>query len=204
MSKDVLIGPECIKGRVRAHRVFENRAECYEDWQPRTIFRPNLVTFEWGALVGRGMTVGGLQYRVGGMYLEFANPITQGAIVSPPNMDRTRDIEYYNCLAGADYLRVPLTASQFLSSDATRFPKGNQPIFFARSSGLYGVGPAHLPFGYEHNSTIYGASLVAFVDPTDATQDLILSSFYFSTIPNEQQPKLSTSQVGLEWELTLE
>jgi hypothetical protein len=39
------------------------------------------------------------------------------------------------------------------------------------------------------------------VDPTDATQDKLFSCFYFD--PANQQPKLATSQVGIEWEVTL-
>ena len=76
----------------------------------------------------------------------------------------------------------------------------NELVFFARSSGTTGVhGKA---FSYAANSVIFGASLVAYVDATDASQDLLFSSFYFD--PADQQQKLATSQVGLEWDLTLE
>ena len=57
-------------------------------------------------------------------------------------------------------------------------------------------------FSSDDDSVIFGASLVAFVDDTDATQDLLLSSIYFATA--DQQAKLSTSQIGIEWELTLQ
>jgi hypothetical protein len=43
---------------------------------------------------------------------------------------------------------------------------------------------------------------VAFIDATDATRDLLFSSFYFAA--EDQQQKLATSQVGIEWVLTLE
>ena len=43
---------------------------------------------------------------------------------------------------------------------------------------------------------------MAFIDATDATQDLLFSSFYFDVA--DQQQKLNTSQVGIEWELTLQ
>ena len=92
-----------------------------------------------------------------------------------------------------------MTAHTLGSSDDVVFPKGNQPVFFARSQGTEGVHGK--TFGYGSNSVIFGASLVAFVDSTDATRDLILSTFYFAA--DDQQPKLATSQIGLEWELTL-
>jgi hypothetical protein len=75
----------------------------------------------------------------------------------------------------------------------------NQLVFFARSSGMTGVHGKS--FSYASNSVVFGASLVAFVDATDATQDLLYSSIYFAT--EDQQQKLATSQIGLEWPITL-
>ena len=42
---------------------------------------------------------------------------------------------------------------------------------------------------------------VAFVDDEDHTRDIVLSRFYVSAA--KQQVKLSTSQIGFEWRLTL-
>jgi hypothetical protein len=110
-------------------------------------------------------------------------------------------VSYYQNLSGTqDYLRVPLISGITSSSDDTLFPNHNVATFFARSDGTSG---AHsVDFGDTYNSTVYGAALVAFVDPDDATQDFILSSFYFDAA--DQQIKLASSQIGLEWELTLQ
>jgi hypothetical protein len=183
-------------GRVRAYNILppytDSVWECVTDWFP------NLVAYEWASIVGNLLNGTGLNYRIGGMYLEFDNG---GSPVTPPAFDRTRDVSYYNGLSGSrDYLRVGLTAAQLTSSDETLFPNGNKCTFFARSQGIQGVHGT--TFSNGAGSIVFGASLVAYVDDTDATQDLILSSMYFDTA--SQQEKLATSQIGLEWELTLQ
>ena len=212
---DVIHPSDRIKGRVRAYNVTDvfgfggplhgprGVIPRNQRWNPTTDWQKNDVVYEWGAIVGRCLTLGTLNYRIAGLYLEFENTASPGDPVTVPTLDRTRDIEYYNNLSGSavrDYLRVPLTAHTFGTSDVDLFPKGNQPVFFARTQGVEGVhGKA---FANANNSTVFGGSLVAFVDNGDPTQDLIFSSFYFEVA--EQQPKLTTSQVGIEWELTLE
>jgi len=183
-------------GRVRAYDV----PPPYPDavWERKTDWSPNDVVYEWAAIVGNLLNGTGLNYRIGGMYLEFNNG---GSPVTPPAFDRTRDVSYYNGLSGSrDYLRVGLTAAQLTSSDETLFPNGNICTFFSRSQGIQGVHGTTFSNGV--GSIVFGASLVAYVDDTDATQDLILSSMYFDTA--SQQEKLATSQIGLEWELTLQ
>ena len=185
-------------GRVRAYNV----PPPYTDsiWERKTDWVPNLVVYEWASIVGNLLNGTGLNYRIGGMFLEFDN---SGGVITPPAFDRTRDISYYTNLSSSgtrDYLRVPLTSAQLTSSDATLFPSGNKCTFFSRSQGIQGVHGKNFSSG--DSSVIFGASLVAYVDSTDSTQDLILSSMYFETA--DQQAKLSTSQVGLEWELTLQ
>ena len=200
MQNDTIRGNNEIFGRVRLH---DASSSDHKLWTPKNRFSKNQVLYEWGAIAGRLLRSGGLQYRIAGMYLEFENVPSPGDPVSVPTYGRTRDVEYYNNLAGSsvrDYLRISMTVSTFESSDVDLYPKGNQPTFFARSQGLVGVHGK--TFSDSVNSTIFGAALVAFVDDTDATQDLILSAFYFDIA--DQQPKLSTSQVGLEWELTLQ
>jgi hypothetical protein len=93
---------------------------------------------------------------------------------------------------------VPLTASSVQSTGSGL--TNNELLFFARSSGLTGVHGKD--FSYAANSVVFGASLVAFIDSTDATQDILFSSFYFNLA--DQQQKLASSQVGLEWQLTLQ
>lgn len=186
------IGTNSVVGRVRAHRVTD------EIWTPTTELNPNLVLYQWGEIVGKLLTTGDAKYRIGGMYLEFENVASPSDPVSVPTFGRDRTIQYYDDLSGSavrDYLRVPLTATTYTD-------EAEQTIlnFFARSSGTTGVHGK--TFSDTVNSTIFGASLVAFVDSTDATQDLLLSSYYFAVA--DQQQKLSTSQVGLEWQLALQ
>jgi hypothetical protein len=183
-------------GRVRAYSI----PAPYTDspWELMTDWSTNLVVYEWASIVGNLLNGTGLNYRIGGMYLEFDN---DGSPVTPPSFDRTRNVGYYNDLTGnRDYLRVGLTSALLTSSDATLFPGGNKCTFFSRSQGTQGVHST--AFSNAAGSIIFGASLVAYVDDTDSTQDLILSSMYFDS--GDQQEKLSTSQIGLEWELTLQ
>jgi len=169
-------------------------------WSPITEWNSNLVLYGWSTIAGHLFNGSGVNYSIGGMYLEFEN---NAGTVSAPTFDRSRTISYYNNLSGSavrDYLRVALTSTQLLSSDSSLYPGGNQCVFFSRSSGLSGVHGRDFTNG--DNSKVFGASLVAYVDDTDATQDLLLSSIYFDAA--DQQEKLSTSQIGIEWELTLQ
>lgn len=197
------ISPDKVIGKVRAHRVCAagTWSSNTEMWTPSTYLKPNTVLYQWATVTAKLLTAGQANYRIAGMYLEFENVASPGDTVSVPTFDRTRTVEYYDNLADSatkDYLRVPLTASQILSNGVGL--DQNQMVFFARSSGILGVHGK--PFSDAANSVIFGASLVAFVDNNDATQDLLFSSFYFDVA--DQQPKLATSQVGIEWELTLQ
>lgn len=184
-----------IRGRVRPHVVQG------EIWTPTRDFRHNMVLYQWATLASKLLTLGESSYRIAGMYLEFENTANPGDPVTVPVFDRTRTVDYYNSLSGSsdrDYLRVPLTASQLFS--AGEGLTDNQMVFFARSQGVVGVHGK--PFSFAANSVVFGGSLVAYVDATDETRDLLFSSFYFDEA--DQQQKLSTSQIGIEWELTLE
>lgn len=207
------ISPNTVVGKVRAHSVCTSgvslpsaasstlKLVSNELWTPRTELKRNIVLYQWATVTAKLLTTGQANYRVAGMYLEFENVASPGDTVSVPTFDRTRSVEYYDNLADSatkDYLRVPLTATQLLSEGAGL--SQNQIVFFARSSGTLGVHGKS--FSDASNSVIFGASLVAFVDNNDATQDLLFSSFYFDVA--DQQPKLATSQVGIEWELTLQ
>lgn len=160
----------------------------------------NLVVYEFATISANLVAGSGINYRVGGMYLEFENVASPGDTVTVPTFDRSRNVSYYNNLSSSpdrDYLRVDLSSATVSSSDTTDFPKGNSVLFSARSAGLVGVHGK--TFSDSANSVIYGAALVSFVDGNDATQDLIYSAAYFSTAT--QQAKLASSQVGIEWEL---
>lgn len=173
-------------------------------WERMTDWVKNQVLYEWGALVGNLLLRKGLNYGIAGMYIEFENVTNPGDPVTPPTLTRNADegVSYYNELIASttrDYLRVPLIAGALNSTDDTKFPKGNAPTFFCQTSGVVGVHGK--PFGDTYNSTVYGGALVAFVDNSDYTQDLVLSRFYLDA--DKQQIKLPTSQVGVEWELKL-
>lgn len=196
-------------GKVRAYHVFPQACNAIktgidfdgEIWRPVTQLKQNTVLYQWTEIASKLLANGTSSYRISGMYLEFENVASPGTAVTVPTFDRTRTVDYYNELAGSstrDYLRVSLTGVQTLSEGDGL--TNNKLLFFARSSGTSGVHGK--PFSDANNSVIFGASLAAFPDNNDATQDLLFSSFYFSVA--EQQPKLATSQVGVEWELTLQ
>ena len=190
-----LNGGENISGKVRAYNVTD------DNWTAITEYKNNLVLYQWAEIASKLLTIGDGRFRIGGLYLEFENTASPGDPVALPSFDRTRTVDYYNNLSGSavkDYLRVPLTASPVASAGTGL--TNNQITFFARSGGVAGVHGK--PFSYAANSVIIGASLVAFVDTTDATRDLLFSSFYFAA--EDQQQKLATSQVGIEWVLTLQ
>lgn len=174
-------------------------------WRQLTDWTHNTILYEWGSIVGNLLLGKGLPYRIGGMYIEFENTASPDDPVAVPSFDRgpNSGIDYYNDLglsSDRDYLRVPLIAGILNSTDATNFPKGNAPTFFAQTQGITGVHGK--PFSDANNSKVFGGALVAFLDQADATQDLVLARFYKD--PSEQQAKLPTSQVGVEWEVDLE
>ena len=188
-----------VSGRVRAYTV-EDLIATELIWKPVTAFKHNLIVYQWATIVAKLLTSGDSRYRISGMYLEFENTDNPGDPVSPPVFDRTRDVNYYNSLAlssNRDYLRVPVTAAE-LSSEGNGLIN-NKMSYFARSSGSVGVHGKS--FSAAANSVVFGGSLVAIVDDTDATQDLIYSSWYYD--PADQQQKLPSSQIGIEWETTL-
>ncbi len=172
-------------------------------WSPKTEFAHNDFIYEWGAILSQLLLRRGLNYGVGGMYLEFENTGSPGDPVTVPTFTRDADegVNYYNGLylsADRDYLRVPVISGQLSSSDTTKYPVGNRSTFFAQSSGVEGVHGK--PFSAASNSTCFGGALVAFVDEADPTRDLVLSRFYLEEA--KQQVKLDNSQVGYEWRVT--
>ena len=220
MPKDIIDPAKYIRGDVRLHHVFpmgrtmgkstwDIQPRPYGEpgfnfWSRRTEWEPNALLYEWGAIFARLLMRTGLQYGIGGMYIEFENTASPGDPVSAPTFTRGADegVAYYNSLSGSgdrDYLRVPLVSASLDSTNEDNFPNGNRPTFFAQTSGTEGVHGK--PFSDASNSTVFGGALVAFVDDEDHTRDLVLSRFYVTT--DKQQVKLSTSQVGFEWRLTL-
>ena len=192
-----VVGCSRVHGRVRAHRVSADGT-----WlNPLTGYSKNLILYQWAELTAKLLSTGDSRYRISGMYLEFQNVANPGDTVSAPSFGRDRNIQYYNDLSTSsdtDYLRVPLTAVN-LQSEGVGL-SNNQMVYFARSAGLAGVHGK--PFSFSSNSVIYGLSLVAMPDAADATQDLLFSSFYFESA--DQQQKLESSQIGLEWTITLQ
>jgi hypothetical protein len=193
------ISRELVADRMARHELF-----LPPGWDRLSSWVSNDVLYEWGAIVGRLMTEGLRNYRIGGMYFEFMNVADPDDAVTPPGFTRDagEGVDYFDGLADdpdRDYLRVPLTAARLDISNEENFPKGNMPVFFAQTTGVTGVhGKA---FSDANNSKVYGGALVAFVDKDDATQDLVFSRFYLPT--DEQQVKLPTSQIGFEWEISL-
>lgn len=171
--------------------------------EPVTGWQHNDILYNWATIAGTLLTAGNPQYRIAGMYLEYKNVASPSDAVAVPAFDRSGGISYYNGLAmtpDTDFLRVPLVAATLTSTSDSLFPGGNLMTFFAQSQGV--TGAAGKPFGASHNSKIYGGALVAIPVLADRTQDLIFSRFYLTS--GFQQVKLATSQIGLEWAITLE
>ena len=162
----------------------------------------NDMLYEWGAIIQnllRG-SPDGKAYNIGGMYIEFDN---SGATVSPPpSVARSDSLNYYNDLnsndANQDYLRIPLVATEEATSDAVLYPKNNIARFIAQTAGTIGVHGNTYSDG--SNSRVYGGALVAFLDETDAAQDILLSRFYFAEANQVLKP--AGSQVGITWSET--
>lgn len=199
MPSELILPANYMRGEVRLHNV-----QADEIWTPLSEFSHNDFLYEWGAIFANLLLRKGLNYGIGGMYIEFENTGSPGDPVSAPTFSRDPDegVEYYNELAFSadrDYLRVPLVSGSLDSTDAAKFPRGNRPSFFAQTTGVAGVhGKA---FSDVANSTVFGGALVAFVDDADATRDIVLSRYYVDV--EKQQVKLSTSQIGFEWRLIL-
>ncbi len=222
MPSELIHPASYAKGEVRLHSVFPvgrstgkstwqmhpcppGEPQGFNHWSQRTDWQPNQFLYEWGTIFANMLLRRGANFGIGGMYLEFENTGSPGDPVSPP--DFTRDpqegVNYYNGLsdsADRDYLRVPLVAGTLASSELAKFPYGNQPSFFAQTSGTAGVHGK--PFSDANNSTVFGGALVSFLDETDYTRDLVLSRFYVTV--EKQMVKLPTSQIGFEWRLTFQ
>lgn len=177
-------------------------------WLPGTYvwrgeFGANLVMYDWATIVAENLRnePTGKNYSIAGMYLEFEN--NAGAPVSPPSFGREDGKSYYDSLSTSsnrDYLRVSLAGAILDSTDATKFPGGNRLQFIAQSSGVAGVHGK--TFSDTVSSRVFGGALVAMPDPSDDTQDLVFSRFYFSNA-SEQLIKEAGSEITLTWPIEL-
>ena len=163
-------------------------------------FTNNVIMKDWATVFANFATSGDSRFRITAMYLEFMNVPTAGEAVAVPAFGPDEGIEYFDSLASdpsRDYLRVFLSGSSVDTSDPDMWPSGNITRFFGMTSGSNGVHGK--PFSDVNNSTVYGGALVVVRDVADATQDLIVSRIYFDDA--EQQVKLATSQIGMDWEI---
>ncbi len=165
-------------------------------------WKGNLVLYDWATITAR-LLRGESAYKLGALYIEFANVASPGDPVSEPTYDRGSPAAYYAGLSSdpaKDYLRVPLYATGLESSDESLFPGGNLLRIYARTSGVVGVHGKGFSSG--DNSTVFGAALVATPEFADAEQDLVFSRWYAEE--SEQRLKEANGQIAVEWELTLE
>ena len=197
-----IIGNAMCQGFVRAWRIPDTLLGRPGRLKyPTTKWRPNDVLFGWAGTTAKLLTQGLTKFRISGMYLEYEN--NGGAPVTPPAFDRSGGLSYYQGLslsATRDYIRVPVTAATLESSDEVQFPDGNVMTFFAQTRGIEGVHGK--PFSDSVDSRVFGGGLIAIVEEADDTQDIVFSRFYFDAA--DQQIKLPSSQIGLEWEITLQ
>lgn len=190
-------GPNKVRGRVSgSYRLPTGLVIPVTGWQS------NLVMYDWGVLASALLRNfdNGKPFYINGMLLEFDN---SGAPVDPtPSYDRDETVEYYLGLTGTqDFLRVPMIATAGSTSEDHDYSGNNVATFIASSEGAVGqrlVSP--LTFSDVENSRIIGGALVAQQVPGDITQDIIFSRFYFEA--DNQIPKIASSQIQLNWELT--
>jgi hypothetical protein len=197
---ETIMPEELARGAARLWRIPEKPGAVKI---PLTAWVKNLVLFGWAGPAARLLAEGLSNYRISGMYLEYENVADPDDPVTVPTFDRTGGLEYYTSLAASpdrDYLRVALTAATVESTDEAKFPDGNLMTFFAQSQGV--VGANGKTFSDSVNSKVFGGALVAIRAQADAAQDIIFSRFYFPTA--DQQVKLPTSQIGLEWQIELQ
>jgi hypothetical protein len=142
-----------------------------------------------------------MNYRIGALYIEYEN--NGGAVVTPPAFARSDDVAaYYESLgehADRDYLRVPIIARTTTQADGFPFP--NILTVTARTSGS--VGQHGKPFSAAVQSRVYGGAAIAMPDESDATQDRVLSRFYFDEATS-QLVKILGSEIGYDWRFTTE
>lgn len=185
-------GQNYVRGQVRACQVLDNDTWAFEHKR-----KHNLVLLDWGKIVVNLLGKAAPEYRISGMYLEYQNVATPSSEATGGALLRTRTVDYYSGLAvmnaggDRDFLRVPITSFSAEDTDDAKL------TFNARSRGVEGV--LGTPFGAAYNSKIFGGALVAMPDAEDYTRDLIFSSFYLEI--TEQQLKLTTGEIGIEWEL---
>lgn len=173
---------------------------CPAGWNCVSAWLKNAVLYDYAFIVIQNLLRKGLNYGIGGMYIEFENVASPGDTVAAPDFTRGpgEGIDYYNGLADSsvrDYLRVPLTAGSISSSDETLFPLGNIATFFAQTAGTTGVHGK--PWSAAANSVAFGAALVAFVDDEDVTQDIVYARAYLDA--SKQPAKQDPFQVGIQW-----
>jgi hypothetical protein len=169
-------------------------------WTPLGDPLKNLVMFDWAVLAAKQVTVGGPQFRINAMYIEYQNVASPGNTVTPPALARGAGITYYNSLSGSsntDFLRLPMTAvsTRLLNNS---YSGDNIASFYAMTQGVTGIHGRS--FSDSANSKIYSAALVCMQDELDRTKDLIVCRWNFPA--GQQQLKLPSSQYGLKWELT--
>ena len=157
----------------------------------------NLLTYDWATAAAALFAGTPGNYHVGGMFLEYENVENPGDEVTPPTLDRTRNIDYYVSLGSSpsrDFLRVGLAGKAVSTTDDLNY-KGNSITYLGRSSGVRGVHGKD--FSDTANSRVFGVSLVAFVDPGDFTKDIVLASAYLSG--SSQMEKTPGGQIIAEY-----
>lgn len=210
-------GRTAVRGRIRFYSVLPAKANNWARnttingsklpglWTPKTEFKKNAVMYDWATIAGILLQTGNSAYKINGMYLEYQNVANAADPVTPPVFDRSDGVDYYNALSSSpdiDYVRVPVVAATLTSTDETLFPLGNLLSFFAQSQAATTTGVHGKDFSDTGISKIFGGALVAIPDVNDRTKDLVFSRFYVETA--EQQAKLATSQIGLEWSIELQ
>lgn len=171
-------------------------------WEAKTGWNHNDILYTWAGLVQRALrnVKDGTPYYINGAYIEFDN---SGDPVDPlPTVSRADGLSYYDSLpVTRDFLRVPITATNELSTDEDLYPEGNVATFFVQTAGTLGFKQG-LTFSDAAGSIVYGAALVAIRDQGDQSRDIIFNRLYLPA--DEQLPKLLGKQISLQMRLQFE
>ena len=178
------------------------------DDQPDQIrWTHNAALASWGYAAAQALSLGGWQWRLRKIYIEFENVLAPNNAVSVPTVDPhnpTHALTYYTNLSSSstrDYIRADLLGTPLLAAAPgyTSYFTGNQGNLlrlFAQTGT--GVGIHGKNFNDTANSKVCGSALVVAPVESDPTQDIVVARAYFQ--PTDQLLKVPGMQIGVTWE----
>ena len=162
----------------------------------------------WGYAAALSLGLGGSEYRIRKLYIEFMNVASSGDLVPVPTvspMDPAAGIDYYSALSASpthDYLRVDLLTTPAIGVESgyeDYFQPGQGNLLSLYAQAADSTGQNGKPFDATNLSKVYGTALVVSPVESDPTRDIVVARAYFSG--SEQQLKVDGLQLGVSWEV---